>query len=73
MQASYRQDMERDVCGSQKVAIVCSYRRRRLDKVEGSQSLLQGEAEMYVCWMGADSYICQKQLSLLGAWDSLVC
>lgn len=47
--------------------------RRRLDKVEGSQSWLLEEAEMFFCWMGADSYICRKLLNLLEAWDLLVC
>jgi hypothetical protein len=71
-QVLYRQDMELDVCGSRKVGTICSY-RRRLDKVEGSQSLLLVGEGSYVCWMGADSYIDRKQLSLLEAWDSLAC
>jgi hypothetical protein len=72
VQASYLQDMGRGVYGNRKVGIVCSY-RRRLDKVEGSQSLLQEEAEMFVCWTEADSYICRKQRSLLEASDLLAC
>ena len=71
VQASYRQDMERGVCENRKVATVCSY-RRRLDKGEDSQSLLQEEAGMF-CWMGVDSYIGRRQLNLLEAWDLLAC
>jgi hypothetical protein len=56
---------------NRKVGRICSY--CRLDKAEGSQSWLLEEAEMFVCWMGVDSYICWKQLSLLEAWDLWVC
>jgi hypothetical protein len=68
--AVYRQDMERDVCGSR----VDGSSLRRRDTVESSQSSRQEESEMSaVCWMEEDSYICRKQLNPLEAWDLSAC